>query len=134
MQHLKKVSIGAISAAVFIILSVMIGSFLNSRIREIDHTRTLRSQMKAQIHASIRSQQGARILETRLVSRCGITAYIVTMLESEGGEYTLYYAIDSGASIPYDLLNGCPDANGGVSELHGDGSASVFNPGSVLAF
>ena len=64
--------------------------------------------MQAQISETLRSRYAARIVETRLPGRCGITACIVALLDAAGSEVTLYLDMDKGAPVRQDLLNGCP--------------------------
>lgn len=90
-------------------------SIFSHRIKEFERTQASRSRMQAQIHEILRSRYATRIVETRLLGRCGITACIVTLLDAAGGEYTLYFDIDSGAPIRQDLLKGCPRRMSGTA-------------------
>jgi hypothetical protein len=93
--------------AIIVVLSVLFVDFIHGRIQEIEHTQAVRSRMQAQINKSIHGWYQAQIRDTRLFSRCGITAYAATMLDVDGNEFTLYYNIDTGAPVRQDLLNGC---------------------------
>ena len=109
MKHLNTLSLVTMLVLIPVSLSLWTGSFFNNRIDDIDRTRALRSRMQTQIHEAIHHRYPERILETRLRSRCGVTAYVVTMIDATGNTYRLYYDIDSGVQIRQDLLNGCAD-------------------------
>jgi len=108
MQGLKTLSLVALFAALSISLAVSMSSFFSDRAREFELTRVSRSRMQAQIHETLCSRYAARIVETRLLGRCGITACIVTLRDAASSEVTLYFDTDNGAPVRQDLLNGCP--------------------------
>jgi hypothetical protein len=68
---------------------------------------------------TLRGRYAARIVETRLLGRCGITAYIVTLRDAAGSESTLYFDIDSGTPIHHNLLDGCPRHMSGSATVRG---------------
>lgn len=107
MQRLKTRSLAVLSVTLPAVLLVLVSGFINDQVDEIDRTRASRSRLQAQIHETIHRRYSAAILETRLRSRCGITAYIVTMRDNVGNEFNLYYDIDDGKPVRFDLLNGC---------------------------
>ena len=107
MPRLKTLSLVTLLFVVLLSLSIAVGGFISDRINEIDRTQALRSRVQAQIHESINSWHDAQIRNTRLISRCGITAYAVTLLDVDGNEFTLYYNIDNAAPVRLDLLSGC---------------------------
>jgi Na+-translocating ferredoxin:NAD+ oxidoreductase RnfG subunit len=107
MQRLKTLSLVALFAAIIATLLMSVSGFVGDRIKDIDRTQALRSRMQAQIQESIHNLYAAQIHDTQLLSRCGITAYVATMRNADGSEFTLFYDIDSGKPIQQDLLNGC---------------------------
>jgi hypothetical protein len=107
MQRLKKRSLIILFVAVAASLLMSVSGFVGNRIKDIDRTQALRSRMQVQIHESIQSLYDAQIYDTQLLGRCGITAYVATMRDANGSEFTLYYNIDNGKPIQQDLLNGC---------------------------
>jgi hypothetical protein len=107
MPRLKTLPLFTLLFVVLITLSIAVGAFISDRINEIERTQALRSRVQAQIHESIHSWYDAQIRDTQLISRCGITAYAVTLLDVDGNEFTLYYDIDNAAPVRQDLLNGC---------------------------
>lgn len=107
MQRPKTLSLAVLSVTLPAVLLMLFSGFINDQVDEIDRTRVSRSRIQAQIHETIHSRYSAAILETRLRSRCGITAYIVTMRDNTGNEFTLYFDIDDGKPVWFDLLNGC---------------------------
>jgi len=119
MQRLKKLVPVALFAVLSAAVSVVVGQLCVDRILEIERTQAARSRIQAKIHATVRSQYPGRIRDTGLRSRCGFTAYIVTVRQPDGGEYTLYYDIDNGEPIRQDLLNGCPGRAGGARPVRG---------------
>ena len=115
MQGVKTLSLFVLFAAISISLVHAMGSYFSYRIKEFERTQAARSRMQAQIHDTLRSRYATRIVETRLLGRCGITVYIVTLLDAAGAESTLYFDIDSGAPIRQDLLKGCPRRMSGTA-------------------
>jgi hypothetical protein len=107
MKRLKILSLVILFVVIAVSSLVAVGSYVSNRIDEIDRTQALRSRVQARIHESIHSWYDAQIRDTRLISRCGITAYAVTLLDFDGNEFTLYYNIDNAAPVRQDLLNGC---------------------------
>ena len=107
MHRMKTLSLATLFLLALITLFVSVGGFISDRIHEIDRTQALRSQMQAQIHESIHAWYDVQIRETQLISRCGITAYTVTLLDFDGNEFTLYYDIDTAAPVRQDLISGC---------------------------
>ena len=107
MYRLKTMLLVILFVVIAISSLVSIGAYVSDRIDEIDRTQALRSRMQAQINESIHSWYDAQIRDTQLISRCGITAYAVTLLDLDGNEFTLYYNIDNAAPVRQDLLNGC---------------------------
>jgi len=108
MQRLKSLSLVVLFIALTVSLAVSLGVHFSDRIEAFERTQASRSRMQAQIHDTLHGRYAARIVETRLLGRCSITAYIVTLRDADGSESTLYFDIDSGAPIRHDLLNGCP--------------------------
>lgn len=107
-----------LSVSALVSLSVL----LSTQIKEVEHMQALRSQIKMQIHDTLHRQYDAQILETRLLGRCGITAYIVTLRDAAGSESTLYFDIDNGMQIHHNLLNGCPRRMSGSVTTPGAGT------------
>jgi len=108
MKHSKSLSLIILFAAMTVVLLVSVSRYIVERIEDMNHTQALRSRMQARIHESIHGWYDAQIRDTSLISRCGITAYAVTLLDFDGNEFTLYYNIDNAAPVHQDLLNGCP--------------------------
>jgi hypothetical protein len=107
MQRLKTRSLAVLSVTLPAALLMLVSGFINDQVDEIDRTRASRSRVQTQIHEIIHSRYSAAILETRLRSRCGITAYIVKVRDNAGNAFTLYYDINDGKPVRFDLLNGC---------------------------
>jgi len=107
MQRLEKLPLGILFAAVAASSLMSVSDFVGDRIMDIDRTQALRSRMQAQIHKSIYGRYDAKIHDTQLLGRCGITAYVATMRAVDGSEFTLSYDIDTGMPIQQDLLSGC---------------------------
>jgi len=108
MQRLKSLSLVVLFIALTVSLAVSLGVHFSDRIEAFERTQASRSRMQAQIHETLCSRYAARIVETRLLGRCGITACIVTLRDAAGSEVTLYFDTDNGAPVRQDLLNGCP--------------------------
>lgn len=115
MQHLKTLSLVILFAVLSVSLAVALSSISRDRIKAFERTQASRSRIQAQIHDTLNRRYAAQILETRLLGRCGITAYIVTLRDAAGNESTLYFDIDNGAPIHHDLLNGCPQRLSGAA-------------------
>ena len=122
MQRLKSLSPVVLFIALTVPLAVSLGIHYSDRIKSFERTQSSRSRIQVQIHDTLYRRYAAQILETRLLGRCGITAYIVTLRDAAGSESTLYFDIDNGAPIRDDLLNGCPRRM--------SGSAAVRNAGA----
>jgi len=108
MQRLNPLSRVVLFIVLTVSLAVSLGIHLSDRFKASEHTQVSRSRMQTQIHDTLDGRYAARIVETRLLGRCGITVYLVTLRDVAGSESTLSFDIDSGASIRHDLLNGCP--------------------------
>jgi len=125
MQHPKTtLSLVALFVMLSVSLAVSLNSFISDRIKSFERTQVSRSLTQAQIHDTLDRVYDARILETRLLGRCGITAYIVTLRAAAGVESILYFDIDTGAPVHHDLLNGCPHRLSGLATVRGAGSAT----------
>lgn len=122
MLHLNTRSIVILFVVIAFSSLVSVGAYVSDRIDEIDRTQALRSHTQARIHESIHSWYDAQIRDTRLISRCGITAYAVTLLDLDGNEFTLYYNIDNAAPVRQDLLNGCSERATEPAEARDAGS------------
>jgi hypothetical protein len=122
MQRLKSPSLVVLFIVLTVSLAISLGIHFSDRIKASEHTQASRSRMQAQIHDTLHGRYAARIVETRLLGRCGITAYIVTLRAADGSEATLYFDIDSGAPIRYDLLNGCPRRMSGSTAVRDSGA------------
>jgi len=120
MQRLTTPSLVVLFTVLSISLAVVTSRYFSDRIKAIDHTQASRSRIVAQIHDNLYKRYAAQILETRVLGRCGITAYIVTLRDASGNESTLYFDIDDGAPIPHNLLNGCPRRMSGSATARGD--------------
>jgi hypothetical protein len=120
MQRLTTPSLVVLFTVLSISLAVVTSRYFSDRIKAIDHTQASRSRIVAQIHDTLYKRYAAQILETRVLGRCGITAYIVTLRDASGNESTLYFDIDDGAPIPHNLLNGCPRRMSGSATARGD--------------
>jgi hypothetical protein len=120
MQRLTTPSLVVLFTVLSISLAVVTSRYFSDRIKAIDHTQASRSRIVAQIHDTLYKRYAAQILETRVLGRCGITAYIVTLRDASGNESTLYFDIDDGAPIPHNLLNGCPRRMSGSATAQGD--------------
>jgi hypothetical protein len=117
MQRLKLLSL----VVLFIALTVSLSKHFSDRIKESERTQASRSRMQTQIHDTLHRGYAARIVETRLLGRCGITTYIVTLRDAAGSESPLYFDIDNGAPIRHDLLNGCPRRMSGAAAVQDTG-------------
>jgi hypothetical protein len=122
MQRPKSPSLVVLFIVLTVSLAISLGIHFSDRIKASEHTQASRSRMQAQIHDTLHGRYAARIVETRLLGRCGITAYIVTLRAADGSESTLYFDIDSGAPIRYDLLNGCPRRMSGSTAVRDSGA------------
>jgi hypothetical protein len=132
MHHLtKSLSRVALFAVLSVLLAVCLNGFISDRISSFERTQVSRSRMQTQIHDTLEKRYDARILDTRLLGRCGITAYIVTLRDTAGGESTLYFDIDTGVPVRHDLLNGCPPRLTGSAT--GDGSDTGVRVGRYAA-
>ena len=120
MQRLTTPSLVVLFTVLSISLAVVTSRYFSDRIKAIDHIQASRSRIVAQIHDTLYKRYAAQILETRVLGRCGITAYIVTLRDASGNESTLYFDIDDGAPIPHNLLNGCPRRMSGSATARGD--------------
>lgn len=120
MQRLTTPSLVVLFTVLSISLAIVTSRYFSDRIKAIDHTQASRSRIVAQIHDTLYKRYAAQILETRVLGRCGITAYIVTLRDASGNESTLYFDIDNGATIPHNLLNGCPRRMSGSATPRGD--------------
>ena len=120
MQRLTTPSLVVLFTVLSISLAVVTSRYFSDRIKAIDHTQASRSRIVAQIHDTLYKRYAAQILETRVLGRCGITAYIVTLRDASGNESILYFDIDDGAPIPHNLLNGCPRRMSGSATARGD--------------
>lgn len=107
MHRLKTLSLVTLIFVVLITLLVSVGGFISDRFNEIDRTQALRSQVQAKIHQSIHGWYDAQIRHTQPISRCGVTAYAVSLLDFDGNEFTLYYNIENAAPVHQDLMNSC---------------------------
>ena len=124
MQHPKiTLSLVTLFAILSVSLAISLSSFIGDRIESFERTQESRSRVQAQIHDALERRYDARILETRLLGRCGITAYIVTLRDVAGSESTLYFDIDTGSQISHDLSNGCPHRRSGPAAARGAGAA-----------
>jgi hypothetical protein len=119
MQRLNSLSLVVLFIALTVSLAVSLGIHFSDRIKASESTQASRSRMQAQIHDTLRGRYDARIAETRLLGRCGITAYIVTLRDAAGSESTLYFDIDSGTPIHHNLLDGCPRHMSGSATVRG---------------
>jgi hypothetical protein len=122
MQRPKSPSLVVLFIVLTVSLAISLGIHFSDRIKASEHTQASRSRMQAQIHDTLHGRYAARIVETRLLGRCGITAYIVTLRDADDSESTLYFDIDSGAPIRYDLLNGCPRRMSGSTAVRDSGA------------
>jgi hypothetical protein len=122
MQRLITLSLVVLLAVLSISLAVSFSSYFSNRIKAIERTQASRFRIQEQIHDTLYRRYAAQILETRLLGRCGITAYIVTLRDAAGSESTLYFDIDSGAPIQHNLLNGCPRRMSGSATDQGAGT------------
>ena len=120
MQHLKTLSLVTLFAVLSVLLAVALSSYFSDRLKAFERTQASRTRIQTQINDTLYRQYAAQILETRLLGRCGITAYIVTLRDASGNESTLYFDIDDGAPIPHNLLNGCPRRMSGSATARGD--------------
>lgn len=109
MQNLKTLLLLAILAVVAISTSISLKRYYNHGVEQMDQTRALRSRMQERIHEDIQQRYNGSILDSRMVSRCGITVYTVTMQDNNGKHLTLLYNIDTGAPVQDSVLNGCKD-------------------------
>ena len=114
MRRLKTLSPVTLFFVILITLSIAASVLINDRIDEIDRTQALRSQVQAKIHESIHGWYDAQIRNTQPISRCGVTAYAVTLLDYDGNEFTLYYNIENAAPVRQDLMSGCPGRGAGT--------------------
>lgn len=108
MQRLITPSLVVLFTVLPVSLVVSLSSYFSAQITAIDRTQTSRSRIQTQIHDSLHRRYAGQILETRLLGRCGFTAYIVTLRDAIGRDSTLFFDIDTGAPIQHNLLNGCP--------------------------
>ena len=115
MQHLKTLSLVTLFAVLSVLLAVALSSYFSDRLKAFERTQASRTRIQTQINDTLYRQYAAQILETRLLGRCGITAYIVTLRDATGRQSTLYFDIDNGTPIHHDLLNGCPRRLSGAS-------------------
>ena len=122
MQGLKSPSLVVLFIALTVSLAVTLGIHFSDRIKESERTQASRSRIQTQIHDTLHRRYAARIVETRLLGRCGITAYIVTLRDAAGSESTLYFNIDNGTPIRHDLLNGCPRRMSGSAAVRDAGA------------
>lgn len=108
MQRSITLSLAVLFAVLSVSLALLLSGLFSDRIKAIDDTQASRSRIQAQIHDTLHWRYAGQILETRLLGRCGFTAYVVTLRDAAGSEFTLFFDIDSGAPIQHNLLNSCP--------------------------
>jgi hypothetical protein len=122
MQRLITPSLVALFTVLSISLVVYLSSLFRGQITAIDRTQASRSRIQAQIHDSLHRRYAGQIRETRLLGRCGFTAYIATLRDATGRDSTLFFDIDTGAPIQHNLLNGCPYRVSGSDAARGAGT------------
>ena len=86
MQRLITPSLVVLFAVLSVSLAASLGGFFSGQIKAIDRTQASRSRIQAQIHDTLHRRYVGKIVETRLLGRCGFTAYIVTLRDAAGGD------------------------------------------------
>lgn len=122
MRRRMTLSLVILFAVLSASLAVFLSGVLSDQIKAVKRMQTSRSGIQAQIHDTLYRQYAAQILETRLLGRCGITVYIVTLRDAAGRESTLYFDIDNGAQIQHNPLNACPRRVSGSVTARGSGA------------